>query len=135
MMSAYMPFTSLQSVCERVGCSMVEKYFVVKAVHVSLASSSHTTVNVIQAAVNSASRTVNELKNNGPPKKIGRNVKPMYTVQTHATASTAVTLLGRLRFASEKSLMIAAPTPMSGIETKACKTRRPRRKRRKKTSS
>ena len=114
---------------------MLEKYFVVKAVHVLLPSLSHATVNVIQAAVNSASRTVNELKNNGPPKKIGRNVKPMYAVQMHATASAAAAFLGRRRPASEKLLMSAAPKPMTGIETKACNMRRPRRKRRKKTSS
>jgi hypothetical protein len=69
IMNAYMAFTSLQSVCEWVDCSMLEKYFVVKAVHVFLASSSHTTVNVIQAAVNSASRMVNELKKQRPSEK------------------------------------------------------------------
>jgi sirohydrochlorin ferrochelatase len=88
---------------------MLEKYFVVKAVHVFLASSSHTTVDVIQAAANSASRTVNEPKRNGPPKKIGRNVKSVYIMQTHATASPAAALPGRRRSASEKSLVIAAP--------------------------
>lgn len=138
-MKANMALVNLQSPWKEevtpCGRWMPEKYFCSKAVHVLLPSQSQTAVKVVQAAVKRASRTVEYVKNRGPPKKMGRKVSPVYTVQTQATARAALALSGTRTSTLVKSLMMAAAKPMMGIEIRAWSIRRARRKSRRKASS
>src|SRR4051812_36477630 len=118
-MKANVAFVSLQSVEKYDLFESSLKYFVSNGWQVPVPSPSHSPTKVLHAATKSTSKTAIEVKKRGPSKKIGRMVTAEYAGQTQATATAAVAFVGMFTSAFEKSLIMAATKPMTGIEITA----------------